>query len=122
MTMDQTRRILTFLALILGLGAENNRADSMDQRYQPISYVQIEHPQWSANAAIYELNTRQFTPEGTFAAAQEQLPRLKALGVDIIWLMPVQEIGRKNRKGGLGSPYSVKDYYSINPEFGTWTA
>jgi glycosidase len=118
MTMDQTRRILIFLALILGLVAENDRADSMDQRYQPIPYVQIEHPQWSRDAAIYELNTRQFTSEGTFAAAQEQLPRLKALGVDIIWLMPVQEIGKKNRKGGLGSPYSVKDYYSVNPEFG----
>jgi len=90
----------------------------MDPRYQPEAYVQIEHPEWSRNAALYELNTRQFTPEGTFAAAQQHLPRLKALGVDIIWLMPVHEIGRKNRKGSLGSPYSVKDYYSVNPEFG----
>jgi glycosidase len=90
----------------------------MDQRYQPKPYVQIGHPEWSRNAAIYELNTRQFTAEGTFAAAEKQLPRLKELGVDIIWLMPVHEIGVKNRKGGLGSPYSVKDYYSVNPEFG----
>jgi glycosidase len=118
MTMTQTRLTLIVLALFFGLVSENDRADSMDPRYQPVAYVQIEHPEWSRNAAIYELNTRQFTPEGTFAAAQEQLPRLKALGVDIIWLMPVQEIGRKNRKGSLGSPYSVKDYYSINPEFG----
>ena len=109
---------LIVFALFFGLVSENVRADSMNQRYQPVPYVQIEHPQWSRNAAIYELNTRQFTSEGTFAAAQEQLPRLKALGADIIWLMPVQEIGKKNRKGGLGSPYSVKDYYSINPEFG----
>lgn len=90
----------------------------MDQSYQPEAYVKIEHPEWSRSAAIYELNTRQFTPEGTFAAAQKQLPRLKELGVDIIWLMPVHEIGEKNRKGGLGSPYSIKDYYSVNPEFG----
>src|SRR5439155_19818930 len=50
---------------------------------------------------------------------QAQLPRLKALGVDIIWLMPVQPIGRKNRKGALGSYYSIADYTAINPELGT---
>ena len=116
--MNHFRLTLIVLALPFGLVSENNRADSMDQRYQPVPYVQIEHPEWSRNAAIYELNTRQFTPEGTFAAAQEQLPRLKALGVDIIWLIPVHEIGKQNRKGSLGSPYSVKDYYSVNPEFG----
>jgi glycosidase len=87
--------------------------------YQPVPYVKIKHPQWSKNAAIYQLNTRQFSPQGTFAAAEKQLPRLKELGTDIIWLMPVHEIGRQNRKGSLGSPYSVKDYYSVNPEFGS---
>ena len=87
--------------------------------YQPVPYVKIEAPEWSKNAAIYELNTRQFTPEGTFAAAAEHLPRLKELGITIVWLMPIHEIGAENRKGTLGSPYSVKDYYSVNPEFGT---
>lgn len=87
--------------------------------YLPTPYVQIEHPEWSKNASIYQINTRQFTAEGTFRAAQEHLPRLKALGVDILWLWPVHAIGQKNRKGSLGSPYSVKDYYSVNPEFGT---
>ena len=116
--MNHFRLTLIVLALPFGLVSENNRADSMDQRYQPVPYVQIEHPEWSRNAAIYELNTRQFTPEGTFAAAQEQLPRLKALGCPVQRVMPVHEIGKKNRKGGLGSPYSVTDYYSINPEFG----
>ena len=87
--------------------------------YQPTPYVRIEHPEWTRSATIYELNTRQFTPEGTFAAAMAHLPRLKRLGVDIIWLMPIHEIGRVNRKGSLGSPYSVKDYYSVNPEFGS---
>ena len=57
--------------------------------------------------------------EGTFKAAQEQLPRLQAMGVDILWLMPIHPIGEKNRKGTLGSPYSVKDYFGVNPEFGT---
>jgi glycosidase len=86
--------------------------------YQPLPYVRIQHPAWSRNASIYELNTRQFTPEGTFRAAEAHLPRLKKLGVDIIWLMPIHPIGEKNRKGELGSPYSVQDYLGVNPEFG----
>ncbi len=80
--------------------------------------MQIEHPEWSRDAVIYQINTRQFTPEGTFEAAEKHLPRLKELGVDILWLMPVHEIGVKNRKGRLGSPYSVRDYYSVNAEHG----
>lgn len=87
--------------------------------YQPTPMVKLQHPEWSKNASIYQINTRQFTPQGTFQAAEQHLPRLKDLGVDILWLMPVQEIGLKNRKGTLGSPYSVKDYYRVNPEFGT---
>ncbi|MEO1573615.1 MAG: alpha-amylase family glycosyl hydrolase, partial [Pseudomonadota bacterium] len=83
-------------------------------------YIKLEHPSWSRNAAIYQLNTRQFTPEGTLAAAQAQLPRIKALGADIVWLMPIHPIGEMNRKGRLGSPYSVRDYYAVNPEFGTF--
>ena len=87
--------------------------------YQPTPYVKIKHPEWTKNATIYQINTRQFTEEGTFRAAETHLPRLKELGVDILWLMPIHQIGEKNRKGSLGSPYSVKDYYSVNPEFGT---
>lgn len=87
--------------------------------YQPGIFVKITHPEWSKNATIYQINTRQFTKEGTFRAAERHLPRLKDLGADILWLMPVHPIGQKNRKGTLGSPYSVKDYYGINPEFGT---
>ena len=77
------------------------------------------HTQWSYDATIYELNTRQFTPEGTFAAAEAELPHLKELGVDIIWMMPLQPIGEITRKGTLGSYYSIKDYCAFNPEFGT---
>lgn len=79
----------------------------------------VVHPEWNRNAVIYEVNVRQFTPEGTFNAFMEHLPRLKELGVDILWFMPVHPIGEKNRKGTLGSYYSVKDYKAINPEFGT---
>ena len=88
-------------------------------RAAPIPYVRVTHPDWSRNAVLYQINTRQFTEAGTFAAAQAELPRLKALGADILWLMPIHPIGEKNRKGSLGSPYSVRDYYGVNPEFGT---
>ena len=73
---------------------------------------------WTKNAVMYEVNVRQFTPEGTFNAFSKHLTRIKELGVDIIWFMPIHEIGQVNRKGSLGSYYSVKDYRSINPEFG----
>lgn len=72
-----------------------------------------------ASAVIYEVNMRQYSPEGTFEAFTKDIPMLKEMGVDILWLMPIHEIGMLNRKGGLGSYYSVKDYRSINPEFGT---
>lgn len=78
----------------------------------------VVHPEWSKNAVVYEVNIRQFTPEGTFNAFAGHLPRLKQLGVDILWLIPVNPIGVKNRKEPLGSYYSVKDYKDVNPEFG----
>jgi len=80
---------------------------------------QIAHPAWSSSAVLYEVNVRQYTPEGTFAAFDRQLPRTDSLGVDIYWIMPVQPIGKLNRKGPLGSYYSVRDYTAVNPEFGT---
>ena len=79
----------------------------------------LAHPAWSRNAVIYEVNVRQFTPQGTLAALLPHIPRLHALGVDILWIMPVQPIGRKNRKGPLGSYYSIADFTSVNPELGT---
>lgn len=80
---------------------------------------QFNPPEWSYNKSIYEVNIRQYTIEGTFRAFEKHLPRLKQLGADILWLMPIHPIGEKNRKGILGSYYSVKDYKEINPEFGT---
>ena len=68
---------------------------------------------------LYELNVRQFTPEGTFAAARERLPFLRSVGIDAIWLMPIYPIGVQGRKGSLGSYYSIRDYKGINEEFGT---
>lgn len=77
------------------------------------------HPEWVYDATIYEVNTRQFTSEGTFNAFATHLPRLKELGVDILWFMPIQTIGEKERKGTLGSYYSIKNYTEVNQEFGT---
>ena len=79
----------------------------------------MRHPQWSYDAVLYEMNIRQLTTEGTLRAAAEQLPRLAGLGIDAVWLMPVYPIGRLNRKGSLGSYYSIADYCDINPEIGT---
>lgn len=83
------------------------------------SVSEVVHPEWSRNSVIYEVNIRQYSKEGTFKAFEQDLPRLKELGVDVLWLMPVHPIGVKNRKEPLGSYYSVKDYMGINPEFGT---
>ena len=77
------------------------------------------HPEWCYNTVVYEMNVRQYTPEGTFAAAAEHLPRLKELGVDIVWLMPIYPIGVLERKGTLGSYYAISDYCATNPEFGS---
>ena len=81
--------------------------------------VQSAHPDWTYNSVMYEVNIRQFSPEGTFQGVEAQLPRLKDLGVDILWLMPMYEIGTEGRKGTLGSYYAISDYKKVNPEFGT---
>ena len=79
----------------------------------------LKHTKWAYDATIYELNTRQLTEEGTFAAAEAILPQLKESGIDIIWIMPCQKIGVLNRKGTLGSYYAIQNYCELNPEFGT---
>lgn len=79
----------------------------------------LTHPAWSVNSTIYEVNVRQYTPEGTFKAFAQSLPKLNEMGIGILWFMPINPIGELNRKGSLGSYYSVKDYTAINPEFGT---
>ena len=75
-------------------------------------------PDWAVKSTIYEVNIRQYSAAGDFKSVTKSLPRLKNLGVGILWLMPVQPISKINRKGTLGSPYSVADYKGINPEFG----
>ena len=112
---------LTFgvLLSVVLFAQKKAKPSSYAEAYQPKNYVQINHPAWSKNATIYEVNLRQYTNEGSFRAFESHLPRLKEMGIDIIWLMPINTIGEKNRKGKLGSYYSVKDYYNINSELGT---
>lgn len=103
--MKKITLIAMFAALLAGCGrAKRNDA--------------AEVPQDKYNSVVYELNIRQATPEGTFAAAERYLPELKKMGVDIVWLMPIHPIGVDGRKGSLGSYYSISDYEAVNPEFG----
>ncbi len=85
----------------------------------PLTIDQVGPPEWAYNSTIYEVNVRQFSEEGTFAKVEEALPRLQELGVEILWLMPIHPIGEKERKGTMGSYYSVRDYFDVNPEFGS---
>ncbi|MBK6902231.1 MAG: DUF5110 domain-containing protein [Saprospirales bacterium] len=90
-----------------------------DRRPEIFKVSETPHPDWAKDASIYEVNIRQYTKEGTFKAFARHLPRLQKMGVDILWLMPVQPIGIKDRKGSLGSYYSIRDYTAANPEFGS---
>jgi glycosidase len=110
---------LAFATVLGATGCSGGIAMEERDPYAARPIMQVNSPEWVKTATIYQINTRQFTPEGTFVAAARQLPRLKDLGVTIVWLMPVHPIGVLNRKGSLGSPYSVRDYYDVNPEFGT---
>ncbi len=101
--------ILTVLGIVLLLASASCSRRAATQA----------HADWTYDAVLYEMNVRQFTPEGTFAAAAQQLPRLRDLGVDIVWLMPIHPIGEKGRKGSLGSYYAIRDYMDVNPEMGT---
>jgi cyclomaltodextrinase len=74
---------------------------------------------WIRDAVIYEIFPRAFSPEGNFNGITAKLDSLKDLGVTILWLMPIHQIGQEKKKGSIGSPYAVRDYYSINPDYGT---
>jgi cyclomaltodextrinase len=76
-------------------------------------------PEWIRGGVVYEIFTRMFSPQGNFQGVASRLDDLQQLGVTILWFMPVHPIGEKERKGTLGSPYSIRDYYAINPELGT---
>jgi glycosidase len=76
-------------------------------------------PDWIRDAVIYQIFERQYSQKGDFNSITADLDRLKNLGVDVLWLMPIHPVGKEKSKGTIGSPYAVKDYYAINPDFGT---
>ena len=99
------------------IGPDVEPADALVTRHS-------DHParpaaDWVRDAVIYEVYPRAFSREGTFAGLEERLDELKDLGVTVLWLMPIHPIGRLHRKGSLGCPYSIRDYYAVNPEHGT---
>lgn len=80
------------------------------------------HPAWSSQSNIYEVNLRQYSKSGSIKDFQKHLPRLKNMGIEILWFMPITPIGiegRKMNESELGSYYSVQNYKEVNPEFGT---
>ena len=118
-SFSPSRIVSLCIAGLFVLSAACTQPSTMDA-VAPVS--KVEHPEWSKNATIYEVNVRQYTPEGTFNAFSEHLPRLKEIGVDILWFMPIHPIGKINRKeteSSMGSYYSVQDYKSVSSDYGT---
>jgi glycosidase len=110
--------LLGLLSLFL-MAACNTSTPPSDEN-QVVEERVILAPDWTKNANIYEVNLRQYSEEGSLTAFAKELPRLKKMGVDILWFMPIHPIGELNKKGSLGSYYAVKDYKAVNPEFGTF--
>ncbi|MCF6240788.1 MAG: alpha-glucosidase C-terminal domain-containing protein [Bacteroidales bacterium] len=124
--MRKLTRILTGVFIITtifyacsGNKSTEQKENMKEQAKNNFSKFKVKHADWVKTANIYEVNIRQYTKEGTFKAFEAHLPRLKEMGVDILWLMPIFPVGEKNRKGGMGSAYSVKDYVAVNPDYGT---
>jgi glycosidase len=116
------RRRFLLLAALQAAAVSLVFAVAAPEREKPIPsamHPAIGLPAWARGSTIYEINVRQYSESGKFTAVTADLPRMKALGVDILWLMPIHPIGELHRKGPLGSYYAVKDYKGVNPEFGT---
>ena len=118
--------LLLLLPFISIIGCQNPKpvetTDETTNSEQQTEIAERSHPEWSKSANIYEVNIRQYSEDGTIKAFMEHLPRLKEMGVDILWIMPVQPIGVKNRKeseSDFGSFYSIKNYTEVNPDLGT---
>jgi glycosidase len=103
------------LATLLPLTSVAQAADTTDYSRLPAR----DSPAWVHDGVIYEIFPRQFSARGDFEGVTAQLDRLQQLGVNILWLMPIHPVGKLKAKGTLGSPYAVRDYYGINPEYGT---
>lgn len=119
-----------FKKIVLGLFAvatvaacKTNKSTTMNSDPNAVQLggqnVAFPLPEWAKSATIYEVNVRQFSNEGTFSAVTNEIPRLKAMNVDILWLMPIFPISKEKRKGSIGSHYAVADFTAPNPNYGT---
>ena len=118
--MTNTRRALVPRILSLSLCLSSLCSGSIAQQSRDVSKESARPIQsWIRDAVVYEIFPRAFSPEGNFNGITAKLDQLKDLGVTILWLMPIHQIGQEKKKGTIGSPYAVRDYYSINPDYGT---
>lgn len=116
------RPILFFLLALLaacGEAPSKQATTEIQQIGETYEAGVLQHPKWSKDATIYEVNVRQHTPEGTLKAFEQDIQRIADMGIEILWLMPIHPIGELNRKGRLGSYYAAQDYKAVNPEFGS---
>ena len=113
-------RLFCLLAMLLVAGCASDTTSEADRSEADAPAAEeTTRPAWVEDAVLYEVFVRSFTDEGTFQAMIPRLDALKAMGVTTLWLMPVYPVGEVNRKGRLGSPYSVRDYRAIDPAYGT---
>ncbi|MEA3316794.1 MAG: alpha-amylase family glycosyl hydrolase [Bacteroidota bacterium] len=117
MTRNYKFLLLSGIIFSIFISCTNSENKNTNNNKEKVS-AELKHPEWTKNLSIYEANIRQYSEKGSFKEFEKSLPRLKKLGTDIIWLMPIYPIGEKNRKGSLGSYYAVKDYKAVNPKFG----
>ena len=115
--VQTTKTLLLLTFLLVALWSHGSRAQ------QPARDVSKEQARatrdWVRDGEVYEIYPRAFSPAGNFAGITDRLDDLKDLGVNILWLMPIHPIGEEKKKGTIGSPYAVRDYYAINPDYGT---
>ena len=109
------KSIAAMMMAVICLLACNNKLTIQNKNKAVMNFKKAE---WINTTNVYEVNLRQYTKEGTFNAFAKSLPRVKAMGVETIWFMPITPIAQKNKKGSLGSYYACSDNTSINPEFG----
>lgn len=118
--MYKLARIIYLLALFCVVFSCKNSSQQQESKTPEVDTATVDgHPAWIMQGNIYEINVRQYTPEGTFKAFSANLQRLKDMGVQTLWFMPINPISKVDRKGILGSYYAVSNYTAINPEFGT---
>jgi cyclomaltodextrinase / maltogenic alpha-amylase / neopullulanase len=120
MGLNLNRRRVTYCAALILLalfalaGPRSSAADGAANRA-----IARPSPEWLRDAVVYEVFPRAFSPQGNLAGVTAQLDRLKDLGVNVLWLMPIHPMGKLKAKGSLGSPYAVRDYDAIDPAYGT---